>query len=615
MKRLKIAALWTALILTVTAFAACGKKDKDDDAAVGNNWSALKLTDVYNTTYVENDDDYTPITATKIDEFTGYKKFRIENNGYSTPSNYDVLQVLYKENAETKVTTYKLYNLMLNKVVKTFEVKNVVQYNSGSAGTYVNFIFEYNNLNGAYYAYAVQYQTKDLSTGTGTTETYSLDGKLLSSSATVDYTNFTFMRETDEDNNNAYFIGFTVIDALDGTVRASYIENVYTGETKTAAKTPVNEIKDFEKDIAEIGGIKLGYDLRGYIYVYDNDSEELKFTFDLTAPADNSNIAVIGNGNILYQAVSVLPEDAGDYDYVSFDNSEVTKSTVKSYILNTSDGSKTEVKLDYLVDEMSNKATDEDNFNSVYKDGVENIAYIYRIIDKKLSRYEQCAVIKNDLTVVGVIEDCVPYQKGEVELVGDNLFRVNTTGNNGEYYFVNGDGEIVGKRADGVNYVGDSFLYTENALYSARTLDKILDFYTDDYSASVYERNFGGNVLLRKFYKDTEKGTDFLLYRNGSKTPVVLFNTKDVVDFSIRSDNGYCYYYKRNVDKQGVTVSFRNVYINAEGKTIFEFDTDDHSSALTDGSIILNDSVTAFRFVNVKKADGTYETVYYRVVA
>lgn len=115
MKRLKLAALTTALVLSVTAFAACGKKDKDN-AVVGNNWSALKLTDVYNTTYVEKD-DYTPITATKIDEFTGYKKFTISNSGYTLP-NYDVFQVLYKEtevtkdNVVIKVTTYKLYNLL-----------------------------------------------------------------------------------------------------------------------------------------------------------------------------------------------------------------------------------------------------------------------------------------------------------------------------------------------------------------------------------------------------------------------------------------------------------------------------------------------------------------------
>ena len=216
------------------------------------------------------------------------------------------------------------------------------------------------------------------------------------------------------------------------------------------------------------------------------------------------------------------------------------------------------------------------------------------------------------MTVVGVIEDVVPYQSGEAELVGDNLFKVSTSRNNGEYYFVNGDGEIVGKRADGVSYAGDAYMYTESALYSARTLDKILDFVTDDYTASFYQNNFGGNVLLRKLYKDNEKGADFLLYKKDSKTPVVLFNSKDVVNFSTRSN--YCYYYKRNVDKYGVTVSFHNVYINTEGKTIFEFDTDDNSSGLFDGNITLNGVDTAYRFVNVKKADGTYEGVYYRAV-
>ncbi len=615
MKRLKLAALTTALVLSVTAFAACGKKDKDN-AVVGNNWSALKLTDVYNTTYVEKD-DYTPITATKIDEFTGYKKFKISNSGY-TLANYDVLQVLYKENevtkdnVVTKVTTYKLYNLMLNKVVKTFTVDDAVYYTSGSVGTYVNFVFKYQYTNGTRYVYAVQAQTKDLSTGTGTTDTYSLDGKLFSSSATVYFDNFTYIKETDDDDNDAYLLQFTVLDDEDATVRATYIENVYTGETKTADKKPVNEIKDFKENITEVAGLKLGYDKRGYIYIYDKDTEELKFTFDLTGPAENSNIAFIGSGNILYQTCSLLPEDAVNYDFVDFSGGEASKYALKSYVLNTSDGSKTEVTLDFTVNEIGNKITNEDDFTRVYKDGIENVASIYRIIDKKHSNNQQLAVVKNDLTVVGVIEDVVPYQSGEAELVGDNLFKVSTSKSSGEYYFVNGDGEIVGKRADGVSYAGDAYMYTESALYSARTLDKILDFVTDDYTASFYQNNFGGNVLLRKLYKDNEKGADFLLYKKDSKTPVVLFNSKDVVNFSTRSN--YCYYYKRNVDKYGVTVSFHNVYINTEGKTIFEFDTDDNSSGLFDGNITLNGVDTAYRFVNVKKADGTYEGVYYRAV-
>lgn len=615
MKRLKLAALTTALVLSVTAFAACGKKDKDN-AVVGNNWSALKLTDVYNTTYVEKD-DYTPITATKIDEFTGYKKFTISNSGYTLP-NYDVLQVLYKEtevtkdNVVTKVTTYKLYNLMLNKVVKTFTVDDAVYYTSGSVGTYVNFVFKYQYINGARYVYAVQAQTKDLSTGTGTTDTYSLDGKLLSSSATVDFVNFTYIKETDDDDNDAYLLRFTVIDDDDATVRASYIENVYTGETKTADKKPVNEIKDFKENITEVAGLKIGYDKRGYVYIYDKDTEELKFTFDLTGPAENSNIALIGNGNILYQTHSLLPADADNYDFVDFSGGETSKYALKSYVLNTSDGSKTEVTLDFTVNEIRNKNTDEDDFTRAYKDGIENVASIYRIIDKKHSGNRQLAVVKNDLTVVGVIEDVVPYQNSEAELVGDNLFKVRTSESGDVYYFVNGDGEIVGKRADGVSYAGDAYMYTESALYSARTLDKILDFVTDDYTASFNQNNFGGNVLLRKLYKDNEKGADFLLYKKDSKTPVVLFNSKDVAGFSTRSD--YCYYYKRNVDKYGVTVSFHNVYINTEGKTIFEFDTDGNSSGLFDGNITLNGVDTAYRFVNVKKADGTYETVYYRAV-
>lgn len=615
MKRLKLAALTTALVLSVTAFAACGKKDKDN-AVVGNNWSALKLTDVYNTTYVEKD-DYTPITATKIDEFTGYKKFKISNSGY-TLANYDVLQVLYKENevtkdnVVTKVTTYKLYNLMLNKVVKTFTVDDAVYYTSGSVGTYVNFVFKYQYTNGTRYVYAVQAQTKDLSTGTGTTDTYSLDGKLFSSSATVYFDNFTYIKETDDDDNDAYLLQFTVLDDEDATVRATYIENIYTGETKTADKKPVNEIKDFKENITEVAGLKLGYDKRGYIYIYDKDTEELKFTFDLTGPAENSNIAFIGNGNILYQTYSLLPEDAVNYDFVDFSGGEASKYALKSYVLNTSDGSKTEVTLDFTVNEIGNKISNEDDFTRVYKDGIENVASIYRIIDKKHSNNQQLAVVKNDLTVVGVIEDVVPYQSGEAELVGDNLFKVSTSRNNGEYYFVNGDGEIVGKRADGVSYAGDAYMYTESALYSARTLDKILDFVTDDYTASFYQNNFGGNVLLRKLYKDNEKGADFLLYKKDSITPVVLFNSKDVAGFSTRSN--YCYYYKRNVDKYGVTVSFHNVYINTEGKTIFEFDTDGNSSGLFDGNITLNGVDTAYRFVNVKKADGTYEGVYYRAV-
>lgn len=620
MKRLKLAALTTALVLSVTAFAACGKKDKDN-AVVGNNWSALKLTDVYNTTYVEKD-DYTPITATKIDEFTGYKKFTISNSGY-TLANYNVFQVLYKEtevtkdNVVTKVTTYKLYNLMLNKVVKTFTVDDAVYYTSGSVGTYVNFVFKYQYIGGARYVYAVQAQTKDLSTGTGTTDTYSLDGKLLSSSATVTFKNHVLNEEKDEDGYTDYILDFIMCDSQDETVSETYSVDVYTGATSkktgSSSNKTTNEIKDFDNSLTEIADRKLDFDDRGYIYVYDKDTEELKFTFDLSAPVDDSSLAVINNGNVLYQTMSILPEDAENYDFINVIEGTVYKFALKSYVLNLKDGSKSEVKLDYVVADMWNEAVEEEDFLVTYKEGIENVAEVRRIVDKRMNGFRQLAIIKNDLTVVGVVEDCVPNQSGEVELVGDNLFIVYSNKNNGEYFYVDSEGKIVGKHVENINGNGD-FVWTDDALYNARTLVKLTDFESDEYSVEVEVQNFGGNIVVKKSYASDDKPTEHLMYKRNSTTPVLLYaKTAQITNSGIDSD--YYFYQTKSVDASNNTI-VHSVYKNAANEVILEYDSNLYSddTPLCDASLTRKGVKIGYKLIHVRNANGTVQTEYHRFV-
>lgn len=609
MKKLKLAALLTAFTLSVTAFAACGKKDDAKNGGANSAWeTSLKITDVYNTEFVGDKSDNISVTAKTLGDFTGWDKLQIEN--YENVQNKDVVQVFYKKNDATGATTYKLYNLALDKVVKTFDVENAVQESYLSSGNYVRFVFiRFEQSYATNYAYAVVKQVKDLATGTGTTETYALDGYELSKSQAVVFDgdkNIVFERIDDEDGNTDYYLTFSIFDADDKNFKAKYTENVYTGETKTAVrKEPVNEIKDFENDYVELGNVKLTYDSRGHINVYDKATEAFKFTFDLSAPSETTNIAIIGNGNILYQRIYCT--DGSEYDYITVVGTKVLKHVLKSYVLNTSDGTETEVKLDYLCEDMENAVADEENFRACYKDSVENVARITRIIDKRVG-VEQLAVVKNDLSVVGVIDKYVPDQNGEIVLVGKDLFKVYATG--GRYYFIDKDGKIVGKEGDNVNYVSDAFAYTDNALYTLRTLDKLIDFKTDDYLAS-FHRNFGGNVIVKKEYKDSLKGSDYVLFKDNSSAPITMFNSKDVKSFEIFDK--YYYVKTERVDEGGNTIT-HHVFKNTENEVIFEYDSDDNDIYLPDGGFSVGGKTIRIKTVNVRKSDGTTEKTYYRIV-
>ena len=619
MKKAKLAALFTALILSVTAFTACGKKDNDGDPAAQNNWETLKLGDVYSSTFDETadadyyKDNYAKYKRANVTELSGYVNTAVSYSS-SRPANYSVLTVFTKYSEATDKTEYKLYNLTQNKTVKTFSYENVKSSYYGSEGTYVN--IKYLTASSyPYYAYAVQVETRNLSTGDQTRTIYGLDGTLITDKQTVSVGSTKFITESDDDGNDEYFVEFALADSADDNFAASYTANVFTGETKaTVQKQPENEFKNFDFDYNELGDYNVLYDYNlGFLYFYNKESGALVSTLDMSDATDSSAIAPLASGKILYQNAVLVDPYATDYAFAMLESGECMKFNLKSYLFNPADGSKTEVKLDFVVTEVLNTLTDEEEFKKYqFNASVENVAEVARIENKTIV-YNAQVVLSNDLKVIGRIDNYVPDQSGIPQIVGDGIFEVKCGGSHSSAYYINADGVIIGKMFASGSYTAYTrdFVGYNNAIYSVRTLENVIDLTAENYTASVEKQDFGGSLVVRKTYTSADGVETYqyvLIKRDSSK--VSMYNTADtaLVDYGVGSND---YFYVEKLEGG----DYRYTYKDTDGETIYEYTSKSYSDTIATVGYEYSCGGVSYRIERLKTtdADGNYAYSYYRV--
>ena len=618
MKKVKLAALLTALALSVTAFAACGK-DKDScgtTAATQNNWETLKISDVYNSDYDEtaNEDAYKNYYAkakrVNVPELTGFSFEPVYS--YNAPNNESVLRVFKKYDATSKRAVYKLYNLTLNKVVKTLTFDKTAKSPNDGEGVYVSLSYLQTD-DFPYSVFALLVGTEDLSTGAKTNSLYGLDGTLLSDKTTVIVTE-TKVNSKFVDNKQSFSVRFTLGDSEDATVANSYaIENVYCGEiTKLVSKQPVNEIKEFERDYTkEIGDYNcLMASDRGHVYFYDKTTGELKSTLDISDSIEGLTMGMAANGKILCQYVVLADPDSTDYDCAQFNEYEgvYIKFNIKSYVFDPANGNKTEIKLDYVIYDIYNTVSNKQAFKRHgFKDSVENVAAICKIANKSVGD-EMYVVLSNDFTVLGRIDNYIPDQEEMPVLVGDGVYRVSCHSDSD--YFLNVNGEVIGKMFDGnYNYYANDFVRYNNAIYNLRTLDKVFDLNSDDYTASVDAQNFGGNLVIRKTYTvDGISITENLLIKCDSSVPVTMFITKEVANYGVGDD--YYYYATKLADG-----NYRFVYKDTDGETLYDYVAYNLDDIMSERGMAYSYNGVNYKTeeIDCVDANGEKTTLYYRV--
>lgn len=534
-KRIKLAALLTALTLSVTAFAACGKKDNGGGSSTASgNWERADFGDVFNTSY-SYVDNTSGITATRLNDYTDYD---FDNYFTGSAANQNVVALFSKIDSDG-FGDYKVYNAMLS--------KQILSVTSSKDFTY--------NLNAIYfngYVYAIKCNSYNLTTGESFDTIYSLDGKKLATDAHIS------MADVDSTESRGLFY----ID--DGNGSVYYDVNLRTGETSLHSEEKVDKgFVDFEIDY-DYEGEKYDYVIDdASIFVYGKGGGKLlsKCVYEGIEDAD---VFLLDNETFLVQASRATD---GEYDYLKAVSGSTVKYKLISYTFNPQTGKKTDVNLNFVVKSVANVLTDK-LFNVTYKNSVENVASVSRISDdKQLIGKPRYIVLGNDASVNGVLDRYVPNQKSLPELLSDNLFKISAGGD----YYLDGTGKVIGREIHNATNLNGPFVKTDYAVYNLKTIEAVYDLTQKDYTFSFPANYFAGDsVVLKKTNKKTNEAEYVMLCPNESapKTLATIaggaYNNAGTL-----SGNSKVLYIENHLSAGNVSFT----YFNDDGKKLFEINS------------------------------------------
>ena len=498
-KKVKIAALFTALAVSVTAFAACGKDKGGDNGGTSvatDNWTPANFSEVFVTDYV-SDGKYKPVTATKLNEYTGYN---LDVTFSPDSAINDRVVTLFTKTVDG-FTEYKVYNTMLGREILSVKSDKDYFYS-------VEAVSDYRAV------YAVKCEKYNNSTYDTEYSYYSLDGQLLGTAGSIDWLYLS------SDNKTGVFY------VKKGSVETRYELDMTTGETTLfQEKSNDKGLKGVTVEY-DCEGKKFDYVVEdGSVYVYQKGSAKIvgRCMYD---GDDSVTVNIFANETLLIQSSRYTV--GGDYDYIELINGKLAKYKLDSYVYNPETNEKKEVKLNFLVNLINNSFISK-NYTAVFKSSVENVASVQEIsADKFLKDSQRYVVLGNDLTVKGVLDDYVPDQKGLPMLVSDNLFKVSADST----YYLDETGKVVGKLPDNNFYkLSENFIRTSEAVYNLTNLERVYDI-----TGAESFNEFDGSV----FVSVSGNLKKFILLNPDFKTAKTLYSGRDVQGNVLSLNEGVC---------------------------------------------------------------------------
>lgn len=238
------------------------------------------------------------------------------------------------------------------------------------------------------------------------------------------------------------------------------------------------------------------------INVYDRD---FKHVYSWTVPswADSLSTNMLNDGKLLVQYKRPLDSAEKDYDIyeVNPDTGETVKFELVTKLLDPKTQTEKDIKLKYLVNQVTTGSelvrTSDDN--GMYRDDVENIAYVFPIEDKQVDLSD------SNLDVVlmdnnGSIKKSLKLVEDQIAAlptcIGDNIYVIATAYGSA---FVDIDGNVIdqinNKVVDivGQNIVSDGMVYTLD-------MEEFYSLYDNGAEVLTY---LDGTVFLKKG-SDTE---------------------------------------------------------------------------------------------------------------
>lgn len=306
---------------------------------------------------------------------------------------------------------------------------------------------------------------------------------------------------------------------------------------------------------------KYNYAFNNYeAFVYDKDG---KLVVSYTVPTKaNAKFYVLSNGNIFIQYTKALPEDATEFDYYSNGTAMTQKYDLTSLIFDVETKTEKALELNYVVQELVNEVTAEEQWNKIFaKDKLHNLAIYYNIVDKMINTNDPVIADMSDtMLTIGYLAEEVAGQKNFAELIADNRFTVRDEVS-GKKYLINEKGAVIGD-VSGASYENSLSLFYKDGKYYDLDLKEVFNIETIEYS-KMYSSSY---YTLYKDVNTDADDNDVTTYYigNGASNPKQITVPKGAYNFSY-SNNYFYYQYTETVS--GTTKYYRD-YCNANGELI-----------------------------------------------
>lgn len=358
---------------------------------------------------------------------------------------------------------------------------------------------------------------------------------------------------------------------------SSYVELTYLTEALYVINGKVYEVTDdvatykFDMGLASIPSNLISTETHHYrirsdeIIVYDLSYNLVAY---YAAPSDvDMNVNVLADGNLLIQGLKVLPDDAAEYDIFV----EGAKYEFTSMIFDIEDKETKTIELDFYVESILNKVTEADTFaNYFVSDSLENVAAIYKIVDKSVNENDYKIVsLDNDVSILGVLGQEIEAQEGVVEPLGNDRFIA--TDKSGKEYLLNGKGEIIGEVSN-ASFNRNLGLFVYNGKYYDLDLKLVFDKAEIQYTYVDGRENYEIYADIDEGYGENNTTVTYYILNGTSLKKLQL--PQNITHIST-ADNYFTYNYY--VEDGSFDKTRYTVYCNALGEKIYSIQTSSDS--------------------------------------
>ena len=270
-----------------------------------------------------------------------------------------------------------------------------------------------------------------------------------------------------------------------------------------------------------------------YFYVYGDTinvyDRGFNHVYSWTQPSWANSISknMLDNGMILVQYTRPLDNNAKKYDLYEMDENtgETKKFDVYTILLDPEKSTEKEIKMNYIVEQVTTgtELIRSSENNGMYCAGIENIAYVFPIIDHQVDTSQESADIvlmdnkgklKKSLKIVDGQRAVLPT------CIGENVYIISTVYG---MALVDIDGNILHQLSNntihtvGNNIVSDSTIYTLN-------MEEVYSMYDNGASILTY---IGETILVKE---GSESEYSVIAINGTEKKEIAKYNLLDPED-------------------------------------------------------------------------------------